>query len=242
MGIRTPFVENEWYHCYSRGIDKRAIFFDTRDYLRFKEILYLANSSRPFHRRDIPAALAHEDVFSLKRENLLTAVGAYALMPNHFHLLLREVREGGISAFMQKLGTAYTMYFNTKYTRSGGLLTGPFRSRHVYEDRYFQHIVGYIHMNPAELFEPGWKKGCVKNGLKALKQKLIAYPYSSFPLFAGEARPEATIVDASIFNVYINPPIARIVRDAYEYYKEFSADESPEARPRGTRERGRRNT
>src|SRR3989338_8093959 len=152
------FAVEEWYHCYSRGIDKRTVFKDASGYKRFVELLFLANSRKTLHRSDITHT-DHRALFSLDRDEPLVSIGAYALMPNHFHLLIKETREAGISSFMRKLGTAYTMYFNIKYERSGGLFTRPFRARHIADDRYFQHVVSYIHLNPAELFERGWKEG-----------------------------------------------------------------------------------
>ena len=146
------FAPGEWYHCYSRGIDKRIVFENQSDHQRFVALLYLANSSITLH-RSILGHLNHHELFSIPRGESLVSIGAYALMPNHFHLLLHEKNEGGISTFMQKLGTAYTMYFNIKHERIGGLFTKPFRARHVSDDRYFQYVVDYIHLNPLELFE-----------------------------------------------------------------------------------------
>ena len=222
MGIRVPFAEGEWYHCYSRGIDKRITFQDTHDYYRFKELLYLANSSRPLHRQTLSKHLSHEEIFYLDRDDLLVSIGAYALMPNHFHLLLFEIRDRGISTFMQKIGTAYTMYFNTKYERSGGLFTKPFRSRHVDNDVYFQHVVGYIHSNPADLFEPHWKIGKI-GSTRNLGHKLIDYQYSSLALFAGKNRYDAAIINPDVFDAYTNPPISRLIADAQSYRKTFEA-------------------
>ena len=81
---------------------------------------------------------------------------AYCLMPNHFHLLLQDALPagGGISKFMQKVGTAYTMYFNASRERAGNLFVKPFRSKHVSDDRYFKRVAQYIHFNPIELMEP----------------------------------------------------------------------------------------
>jgi putative transposase len=214
---RIKFEVDEWYHCYSRGVDKRVTFEDEADHIRFIELLYLANDTSPLHRKDIGTHSA-EEIFSRKRVKPLVAVGAYALMPNHYHLLLKEVEEGGLSEFMRKLGIAYTTYFNHKYERVGNLFVKPFRARHVAEDTYFQHIVNYIHLNPAELFESGWKKGRVKNPGVLIK-KLESYPYSSFPDHQNIPRFMNRVINPEIFEAVDKLTAAAVVREAASYYE-----------------------
>ncbi len=175
---RQPFGPDEWYHCYSRGVDKRTVFERPADYERFTDLLFTSNSEKPIHRSNLRKD--REALYSLERGAPLVGIGAYTLMPNHFHLLLKDVTEEGtgISRFMQKLGTAYTMYFNISRERTGGLFVKPFRSRHVADDRYFRRVAQYIHFNPIELFEPGWKNGKVRATSK-LERTLREYSYSS---------------------------------------------------------------
>lgn len=217
MARRLKFEIDEWYHCYSRGVDKRTVFEDEADYIRFVELLYLANDAGSLRRDDISTHSA-EAIFSRERTEPLVAIGAYALMPNHYHLLIKEIKEGRVSAFMQKLGTAYTMYFNQKCQRVGNLFVKPFRAQHVKDDRYFQHVVNYIHLNPAELFEGGWKRGRVQNA-SALIQKLATYPYSSFPDHQKFGRPMNAILDPSVFEVANKLTAAAVVQEASHYYE-----------------------
>jgi putative transposase len=216
MAYRKGFAPGEWYHCYSRGIDKRSTFEEKRDYDRFLELLYLCNSSESVHRSNLNT----DDVFETERVAPLTSIGAFCLMPNHFHLLLKQIDEGGISEFMQKLGTAYTMYFNIKYQRSGGLFVKPFRSRHIPDDHYFQRVIQYIHCNPAELYEPGWKDGKVKDN-KSLQRKLLSYRYSSFEAFADKNTARG-ILDPVIFKIETQLPPKRMLEEAQMYYAENS--------------------
>lgn len=148
---KTQFAIGEWYHCYNRGVDKRITYEDSLDYFRFLEQLYLANSELPLRRDDI-GPQDFEKILKIPRDETLVAIGAFCLMPNHFHLVLKEIMEGGITMFMQKLGTAYTMYFNARYERVGSLFVKPFRSKHIDTDRYFQYLINYLHCNPAELY------------------------------------------------------------------------------------------
>jgi putative transposase len=116
MSIRkTPFIVGEYYHIYNRGNDKKTIFFDNHDFARFMLLLYLCNNTDTLDMRNIlNKGLAFVDIFSLERSDTLVDIGVYTLMPNHFHILLYEKTENGISIFMQKLATAYSMYFNQK--------------------------------------------------------------------------------------------------------------------------------
>ena len=199
MARKLTFSLGEWYHCYSRGVDKRIVFVDGRDADRFLELLYFANDATPLRREEIREKTPAE-LFARLRGDPLVAIGAYALMPNHYHLVLGEIREGGLSAFMQKLGTAYTMYFNSKYERTGNLFVKPFRAKHVNDDRYLQHVTRYVHLNPAELYEPGWKDGVVGDKGNLIK-KLLEYPYSSLPDHLGTERPFRNILAPEAFSL-----------------------------------------
>ncbi len=179
------FEIDEWYHCFNRGVDKRRTFESVADYRRMQELLYLTNAETPIHRSD-KVSIDHNDLFSISRDEQLVDVAAYCLMPNHFHLLLRPHRDGSISAFMRKLMTAYTMYFNIKNERVGNLFYKPFRSKHVPDDRYGQHVYNYIHANPSEL--------CVNESQKTIAIYIESYPYSSLVDRIANNRPERTIL------------------------------------------------
>ena len=225
MGYRrTPFAPNEWYHCFSRGIDGRTIFETEDDFQRYEELLYLANDTKPVDRAAI-RTLSHEEIFGLPRKESLVSIGARCLMNNHPHLLLKEEVEGGISSFMQKIGTGYTMYFNIKRERIGNLLVGPFRSKHITDDRYLRRVVQYIHLNPAEIFEPDWKKGIVRNK-EILEKKLRDYKHSSLPDYLDELRPQRAILDEEAIDFLSDdlPSLGEVLHDAGAYYAEL-ADE-----------------
>jgi len=219
MAIRkTAFALGEWYHCYNRGVDKRIVFQDKQDHYRFLEQLYLGNSSSTLHRSNIRKE-KFTDILKLPQKDPLVAIGAFCLMPNHYHLLLKETSDDGITKFMQKLGTAYTMYFNEKKSRTGNLFVKPFRSQHVGDDRYFQHLINYIHCNPAELFEPGWKNGEIKDAKKLIDQ-LVVYPYSSLRVYENKSLPSRSILDECVFKVERSKPARTMIREAQEYYQE----------------------
>jgi len=211
----APFAVGEWYHCYNRSIEKRAAFEDIRDYHRFLELLYLANDEFRLRRDDI-GILKFDEVLNIPRGKKLVAVGAFCLMPNHFHLVLKEVSEGGITTFMRKIGTAYTMYFNSRHNRAGNLFLKPFQSRHVAADHHFQHLISYVHCNPAVLYEPEWKTTRVVDP-QFLGERVAAYQYSSLSAHAGAHTPTSAILDAETFSVARTVPIQKMLREARQY-------------------------
>ena len=147
-------------------------------------------------------------------------------MGNHPHLLLRENIEGGISKFMHKVFTGYTMYFNIKRKRVGNLFVTPFRSKHITDDGYLKRVTQYIHLNPAEVFDPGWKKGGAKS-LRTLEKRLLEYPYSSMQDYFGESqgRPEQLLLDPEIRELLKDQtPLDQVLSEADAYYKELSLE------------------
>jgi putative transposase len=220
---QTQFAPDEWYHCYNRGVEKRTVFETKSDYQRFLQSLFLCNDTEPV-RRDNIRDKSHTEIFQIEKNESLVSVGAYCLMPNHFHLLLQEKIDGGISQFMQKLGTAYTMYFNIKNERVGGLFVKPFRSKHIHDDRYLQRVTQYIHLNPVELFERNWKTNppVARRRLATLREQVLKYPYSSlFDYIETNKRPEIGILDPKAVSLLRNDTssFAETLKDAALYYQ-----------------------
>lgn len=182
---RESFAPDEWYHCYTRGVDKRQTFFDIADYQRFHELLYLCNTKESVHRSNLSKKV---NIFEKELSSPLVEVGAYCLMPNHFHLLLKEIDGTGISTFMRKLGTGYAMYFNKRYERVGNLFVKPFRSKHVIDDDYAKQVSAYIHLNPLDLYEPKWRDATTHLDKAAAENFLENYYYSSYIEYATQKR------------------------------------------------------
>ena len=194
------FVPGEFYHIYNRGTDKRTIFLNVTDYQRFQVLLYLVNSTQNINIRDLLKTKKNLYEITLEGEPLV-AIGAYCLMPNHFHLLLTPLVDEGISLFMQKLATSYSMYFNNKYERTGSLFQGKFRSELATDDRYLKYLFSYIHLNPVKLIQPDWKERGIMDCNKT-QRYLEQYDYSSYLEITGKVRPESMILDKHLFPVY----------------------------------------
>lgn len=180
MQRRISFAINEYYHLYNRGNDKRVIFKFPNDYNRFVALLYIANSTVPVDiSRHFSEGRTFAELLSVDRVDTLVDIGAYCLMPNHFHILAREKRVGGISDFMKKLSTAYSMYFNKKHSRTGALFEGRFKAKHANTDNYLKYLFSYIHLNPIKLIDPMWKDNGIQNRDNA-REFLNSYRHSSY--------------------------------------------------------------
>lgn len=143
--VVREFVKDGIYHVFNRGVDKREIFLDEQDYNLFKYYLYiyvtpLEKVLRRYH--NLPIRLFNKNL--AKEIDLL----AYCLMPNHFHLLVRQKSEKGLALFMKQLTNAYAQYFNEKYKRGGSLMEGRYKAVRIIKDEQLMHVSRYVHLNP----------------------------------------------------------------------------------------------
>ena len=139
------YVPDGYYHVYNRGVERRDIFLDNRDYKTFLHFLKLYLSDP-----EILKGLNPLEGSTLRRKNFYQEIDllAYCLMPNHFHLLVKQRDEDSLSRFMKCLSTNYSMYFNKRYERVGSLFQGIFKAVLVENDDYLLHLSRYIHLNP----------------------------------------------------------------------------------------------
>jgi len=169
--ILKEYLKNGVYHVYNRGVNKQDIFFDRKDYATFLLYLklYLENQNDSQN-------LDPQERKWVDRKNFYNKIDllCYCLMPNHFHLLIKQKEERGITDFMRCIATNYSMYFNKRYDRVGTLFQGRYKAVLVKEDNYLLHLSRYIHANP---FIKSLSKG---RTLAKLNNKLEKYPYSSY--------------------------------------------------------------
>ncbi len=183
MTRKVPFENGEYYHVFNRGVDKRIIFDDEEDYSYFMHILEVFNDIEPaeniryFYRSR--TSIENPKTANKERKPLVEIV-SFCLMPNHFHIIIKQLVDGGISKFLQKLGTGFTHYFNKKNKRSGVLFQGKTKSSHIDEERYLNYLKMYIELNPLDIYDSGWKeKGIVDR--KNTKEFLENYKWKSKP-------------------------------------------------------------
>ena len=170
---KIKFSTGEYYHIYNRGVEKRDIFLENSDFWRFLAGMRELNNDdtiRNFGRRYLSKA-------NLRSEGKeLVGIVCYCLMPNHFHFILHQLEDKGISKFMHKMGTAYTKYFNLKHERSGVLFQGTFQAKHIENEQYLLHLSRYIHLNPLEVPPHS------NDGFNS-KESLKSYKWSSLPFY-----------------------------------------------------------
>ena len=168
-------VSENIYHIYNRGVEKRLLFIDDKDYSRFIDDLVIFNDNKPV----INPKLRIKDIKggSHKRKPIVDVL-AFCLMPNHYHLLLRQRVDGGITEFMRKLGVGYVNYFNLKNQRVGTLFQGKFKSVLISEEPQFIYIPFYIHLNPMDLLVKDWREKGIGDSKKAI-DFLNNYKWSS---------------------------------------------------------------
>ena len=192
------FSEGSYYHIYNRGNSKQVIFYDSEDYEYFMWLLYISNNEDSF---------AVDRTFSkgyfYERGEQLVAIGAYCLMPNHFHILVTKIKEKGVSRFIHKIATAYAMYLNNKNKRTGSLFEGRYKARHIDNDTSLKYIYSYIHLNPVKLINPTWKEGGIRD-IQKTNLFLHSYKYSSYFDYAepNNYRNEGRILNPDFFPKY----------------------------------------
>lgn len=220
MAIRDKsLVPNEYYHLYNRGNDKKEIFLDDKDYDHFIKLLYICNSKKEFKFRN-SIVRSKINAFDFERGEPLVSILGWVLMPNHFHIILISHRSdlctekyNPITEFMRKVSTAYVMYFNKKYGKTGSLFEGKFKSRHIGKENYFNYIFSYVHLNPIKLIQKDWKEKGIADKVKA-KEFLEKYKYSSFQDYFGLKRRPELIIDKDSIPEYC---LCNHVKDLFEW-------------------------
>lgn len=183
---RAPIEVGNFVHVYNRGVDKRDIFLDEEDRARFYFYLGVLN-----HDQSVPTRAATAPIRwcqgstltncvneAFREQSPLVGLCAFALMTNHIHLVLREVRPGGVSKYMQRLSTAFTMFFNEKRERTGALFQGRFKSRIVEDEGYLWTLLNYVHCNPLDML-----KNKNKSVHSSASEMLASYFWSSYAAY-----------------------------------------------------------
>ena len=216
-GLLAP---GEYYHICNRGVNKQTIFHDTRDYIRFLFLIIYFQSPEILQNisRYVDSFVKHR-MFNINVDKIINKrtveLVAFCIMPNHFHLILKEVEEGGISSYMQRVLNAYGKYYNTKYERSGHVFQGPYRLVHIEDDRQMRHVSAYIHRNPREI--------------KSWFKKEHTYPWSSYQDFTGTNRwgellvPDIAMGESSQkqYEEFVRTSPSKVLEGELEYLKDL---------------------
>jgi putative transposase len=178
-GRKTPLVNDQVYHLLNRGSASQPIFLNTRDYRRLIKIIGFYRFSHHPVRLSAFLKLSQtrrEEYLKeiVEKGQELVEIFCFCLMPNHFHFLVRQKEDEGVSKFMSQIQNSYTRYFNIKNKRVGSLFQGSFKAVMVETDEQLIHVSRYIHLNPYSSYV-----------VKSMKD-LNVYPWSSLPDYLGE--------------------------------------------------------
>ena len=175
--ILKDYVENGYYHIYNRGVEGRNIFMDERDYKVFLHLLkrYLTPT--------VPNPEEIRPRFNIHIHDKIQLI-AYCLMPNHFHLMIKQFTKEAITLLMRSLGNSYVYYFNKRYERRGPLYQGRYKAVLIENEPYFLHLTRYIHLNPLDKLD--------KDGPRSRTDPATVeeHPYSSYGEYLGRRKTE----------------------------------------------------
>lgn len=184
---KNKFVEGQYYHVFNRIILRIPEFRNPKIAARFVQALLLANSTKSSeafsYLRNTDHAVFEKALEIVKKGKKLVDVVCYVVMGDHYHLLLRELVENGITNFLRKCDTSIAKYVNISKERRGPLFEGCFKAKLVDSNEYLIHLSAYIHLNPLDFIDgPNWRFHRIKNWpLK--REKLLKYPWSSLKSF-----------------------------------------------------------
>lgn len=211
-GRLTPLVNGEFYHVINRGVASLPVFINQRDYQRSIETIFYYQKPEVPVRYSQFIRLSPDQRMQLLKElkndsrNLVEII-AYCLMPNHLHLLLRQVTNKGISTFMGNFADSYVRYFNTKRQRIGPLFQGRFKAVRISSENYLLHLSRYIHLNP------------LSSEVVRDFSELRAYPYSSLPEYLNPRSLNLCNKDAILANFRNSAAYEKFLLDRADYQK-----------------------
>lgn len=212
-GRMEPLVKEEIYHIVNRGVGSQPIFLTKRDCQRYLEaLIYYQNKQVPVKYSRFRQLSSRERSAILNqlsgKKKFWVEILAYCLMPNHTHLLLKQIEDKGISKFIANLTNSYVRYFNTKNQRKGPLFQGRFKAVLVEDEEQLAHVSRYIHLNPYSSFK-----------VKTLSE-VEAYPFSSLREYLDNTNGICQ-KETILANFKSNKDYERFVLDQANYQREL---------------------
>ncbi|MDO8624098.1 MAG: transposase [bacterium] len=216
------------WHVLNRGVENRELFLDSQDYARFVHDLYEFNDVAPadnLARLFDPSGMRDFVNPSFRKpRKMLVNIHGWCIMKNHYHLLLTEKVEGGLSLFLRKLNVGYANYFNERYTRVGTLFQGRTKKIPIERQSHFLYILHYVHLNPLDYLSDAreWRvrsKNGIQNANAALRY-LKTYRWSSYLDYCG-IKNFPSIVTTSLFQDSFSVYKLEIARYLKETEKDF---------------------
>ncbi|MFH1656586.1 MAG: transposase [Candidatus Nealsonbacteria bacterium] len=183
---KRELINGEIYHIILRGIDDNLLFKDINDYYRGIFSIYEFNNDKSIEIRERRAdrkkqKSCGDNLSVIDKRDRLVDILAFCFMPNHIHLLVKQIKDNGITKFMNKVGAGYGGYFNRKYERKGHVFQNRFDLVPIKSNNQLKITFTYIHANPISIIEPKWKEIGIKNPEKVIKFLEQEYKWSSYP-------------------------------------------------------------
>lgn len=214
---KVPLVTGEIYHVFNRGIDSRITFSDVKEYARAYQIMKYYQFSSPPLKLSIFLRISdskRQEMQEVSWGEKLVSIMCYCFMPNHFHFMLRQEMDGGISKFLSLFQNSYTRYFNTKNDRVGQLFLDNFKNVLIDGEEQFLHLSRYIHLNPFS--------SSIVNNL----EDLYKYEWSSLGEYIGESEDYICEKEMILSSFKTKESYKNFVSDRADYQKELKRIEN----------------
>lgn len=229
MAIRKEkFCPGEYYHIYNRTLLNTDEFKDIWNAKKLAQTFWVANSTNStlafdYIRKEINPSTEKIKEY-LNRGEKLVNVLCYSIMPNHYHLLLEELIENGISNFVRKCNTSIAKYINIKTERKGPLFESKFKAKHIDSNKYLLHLSLYIHLNPLDfLTGKEWRNNKISDWEKE-KNKLLNYPWSSIKFFLNDRTKPGFVADKILSGTEIITEQFDNSKEYESFLREWAAD------------------
>jgi putative transposase len=209
---KTVLATGEIYHVFNRGVNHQPIFIDKRDYPRGLDVLSFYRFAKPSLRFSFYNRLTIDDKVKFwkeleKNNQKIVTLFCFCFMPNHFHFLLRQEKENGVSKFLANFQNSYTKYINTRHARTGHLLQGQFKAVRIETDSQFLHTSRYIHLNPYTSY------------LVKSTDELKMYPWSSLPQYIDNNEKGICSIEYILSNFPSKEKYLQFVLDQKDYQR-----------------------
>lgn len=207
-----PFINDEYYHVYNRGINKREIFSSeidytrmliTIDYYKYKSALSLSSFLALNNTNKNEMVTKKRIIETLRLEMI-----SFCLMPNHFHFLVKQKTDHAVQSFMSDIQNSYTRYYNIKYRRRSPLLNNQFKAKKIENEEVLLHVSRYIHLNP------------YTSSIVYKKEELVSYPWSSLKEYSSGYK-ERNICNTDVLYSLIQEPYIDFVLNNAEYQRQL---------------------
>ena len=232
--ITIRSMQENFFHILNRGVEKRKIFLNQEDYLRFiynlddfndKNNVNLAYSyRRENHKATFGSRTSENSENSARQEDRLVDILCCCLMPNHFHVFAQEKTDGGAGLFAKKITGGYTLFFNPKNDRQGVLFQGRSKIILIEENAHFLYLPYYVFSNPIKLIEPDWKENGIKDFNKVIRF-LENYENSSFPDIIGHKGNFSDVINKDLFYKLFDTNPQRFRKEFIEWLKDYRGRE-----------------